>query len=299
MQRLIIYNPRARGSRGDRIRRRIASELTAAGLKYQLEVAETSQAAVELSRQAAGQRFDQVIAAGGDGTVNAVINGLAGSPSALGIIPLGTANALGKNIGLPDGDIRAAVQVIAQARVRRIDLGIINGRYFGTMAGVGLDAQVAHGVKNAWKQWLGKLAFVGQFVTTTICCQPAQFDLHLDGEQSLNIAEQLWAVIICNFPLYTWRLRFVPQAQPDDGHLDVVIFRFGGYRHLLGPVSRSFLRGAGVAENPYVSVTNAHRIRISAQPSCWWQVDGDVGGQTPVDIHVAPKKLNLIIPPAD
>jgi len=299
MRRLVIYNPIARAGRPRRVQQWITSALTEAGLEYQLEVSEDPRTATELARQAAGQGFDQVIAAGGDGTVNAVINGLAGSASALGIIPLGTANALAKNIGLPDGDIVAAVQVIAQARTRRIDLGMINGRYFGAMAGVGLDAQVASEVKDHWKQWLGNLAFVGQLLTMVTRYQPCDFDLQLHGEPSLDIVEPLWAIVICSFPLYTWRLKFVTQARADDGQLDVIIFHHCGLHHLLGPVVRTFLWGHGLGKSRYITVTRARRIQISSQPACWWQADGDVGGQTPVVVEVAAEALSLLVPPKE
>ena len=299
MRRLVIYNPTARASRPRRVQQWITSALTEAGLAYQLEVSEDPQAASELARQAAVQGFDQVIAAGGDGTVNAVINGIAASASALGIIPLGTANALAKNIGLGDGDIGAAVQVIAQARIRRIDLGMMNGRYFGTMAGVGLDAQVASEVNDHWKRRLGSLAFVTQFLTTATRYQPCDFDLQLDGEPSLDIVEPLWAIVICNFPLYTWRLTFVPQARADDGQLDVIIFHHCRLHHLLGPVARSFLWGNGLGKSRYITLTRARRIQISSQPVCWWQADGDIGGQTPVVVEVAAEALSLIVPPSD
>lgn len=296
MQRLVIYNPTARGSMQSRIGRSIVGKLAEAGLECELEVTDTPQQATEIARQAAYRGCEQVIAAGGDGTVNAVINGLAGSASALGIIPLGTANALAKNLGLPEGDISAAAAVIAQGHTRRIDLGMINDQYFGTMAGLGLDAQVAYEISGGWKRRLGKMAFVGQVLTTVIRYQPCHFHLQLDGEQSLNIAEQLWAVVICNFPVYTWRLRFVPQARADDGQLDVIIFHHCSLGQLFALAARSFLLGQPVAKNPHVTVTKAHSMRITSEPPCCWQADGDVSGQTPVRVQVAAQALNLITP---
>ncbi len=299
IRRLVIYNPVARGSRRQGIGQDIGQQLANAGLACELQITDSPQQATQIARHAAHCGYGQIIAAGGDGTVNAVINGMADSASALGIIPLGTANALAKNLGLPEGDISAAAAVIAQGHTRRIDLGMINGRYFAAMAGVGLDAQVAYEMGSGWKRRLGTMAFVGQALTTAIHYQPSHLCLQLDGEPSLDIAEPVWAVVICNFPLYTWRLRFVPQAQPDDGQLDVVVFHHCSLGQLLALAAHNFLRGQPVAENPHVTVTKAQQMQITSQPPCRWQVDGDVAGQTPVQVRIAPNKLNLITPVAD
>ena len=297
MRRLVLYNPSARGAQRGHIRQRITSALTGAGLQYEWATSHTPQQATELARQAARQGFDQVIAAGGDGMANAVLNGLVGSETALGIIPLGTANALATNLGLPPRDIGAAVAAVGQGRTRRIDLGLIDGRYFGAMAGVGLDAQVAAEVANRWKRPLGKVAFIGQLLSTVSHHQPYRFELEVEGKPWANIPERLWAVVICNFPLYTWRLRFVPEAQPDDGRLDVVAFHGCSHWRLLQLAARCFLLGRGVGRNPHVTTTSAQHLRISSEPPCSWQVDGEVAGQTPVVVEVAAQALDIIVSP--
>ena len=91
----------------------------------------------------------------------------------------------------------------------------------------------------------------------------------------------------------------IAQARADDGQLDVVIFHHCSLRHLLGPVVRSFLWGHGLASGRYITVARARRIRIASQPACWWQAEGDVGGQTPVVVKVATEALSLIVPSRD
>ncbi len=296
MRRLMIYNPRARHTHAVRLARAADAKLGPVG-GYELRVAASSAEATALARRAAQAGYDQVIAAGGDGTINAVVQGVAGSDTALGVVPLGTGNAAGTNLNLRAGDIPAAMDLIARGQTARVDLGLIGGRHFLTMAGAGLDAQVAPGLHAAGKRRLGKSAFIRQFFRSTFSYKLPHVHLELTGgEQDLVVDEPLWAVLVCNLPVFTWRAKVAPYAAPDDGQLDFIIFRRCSIRQLISLAGGHFLLGIDISDSPFVTVARGKRLEINAEPPALWQTDGDVGGQTPVIVEVVPAALELIVP---
>ena len=296
MRRLIIYNPRARQTHAIRLSQIADAKLGPVG-GYELRVAESPGEATFLARSAADHGYDQVIAVGGDGTINAVVQGLVGSDAALGIVPLGTGNAAGSNLGLRGGDIAAALDLIAAGKTARVDLGLIDGRHFLTMAGVGLDAQVGYELHDAWKRHLGKIAFIRQFLRTTFSYKLPQIQVEIaGGEQDLALDEPLWAVLVCNLPIFTWRVRVAPEATADDGQLDFIIFHRCSTRQLVAVAGDNFLFGVDISASPFVTVTQGTRMTVDATPPAFWQADGDVGGQTPLTVEVVPTALNLIVP---
>ena len=296
MRRIIIYNPRARATHATRLSQAADAKLAANG-GYELKVPRSPNEATSLAREAAQDGYDQVIAAGGDGTINAVVEGLVGSQTALGIVPLGTGNAAGSNLNLQAGDIAAALDLIIKGNTRRVDLGRMNGRHFLTMGGVGLDAQVAHELHDAWKRRLGKSAFIRQFFRSTLSYKLPHCHLEITGgEEDLILDEPLWAVLICNMSIFTWRVSVAPQASPDDGQLDFIIFHRCGTSELVSIAARNFLFGADISRSPYVTIAQGRHMQINVQPPAYWQTDGDVGGQTPVTAEVVPAALDLIVP---
>ncbi len=296
MRRLVIYNPRARHTHAVRLARVADAKLGPVG-GYEVRVAGSPAEATALARRAAQAGYDQVIAAGGDGTINAVVQGLAGSDTALGVVPLGTGNAAGANLNLRAGDIPAAMDLMARGQTARVDLGLIGGRHFLTMAGVGLDGQVAHELHEAWKRRLGKIAFIRQFFRSTLSYKLRHCHLEITGgEEDLVLDEPLWAVLVCNLPIFTWRVRVAPEAAADDGQLDFIIFHRCSIRQLISLAGGNFLFGIDISDSPFVTVARGTRLQVNAEPPALWQADGDVGGQTPVSLEVVPAALNLIVP---
>ena len=97
-------------------------------------------------------------------------------------------------------------------------------------------------------------------------------------------------------PIFTWRVNVAPQASPDDGQLDFIIFHRCGVSQLVSIAARNFLFGADISRHPHVTVARGTQMKISAEPPALWQADGDVGGQTPVTAEVLPAALDLIVP---
>ncbi len=172
MKALLVVNPKARGLPRQERLRAAAAWLEEAGWRVRLQPTEGPGHAMLLAQAAAQEGYDLVVACGGDGTINEVVNGLAGSPTALGVIPGGTANVWAKEVGIPRDPLKA-IAIAAQGESRRIDLGRAMGRatgpgglgmkgdrHFLLMAGLGFDGHVIHRLAPAAKERWGALAYV-------------------------------------------------------------------------------------------------------------------------------------------
>ncbi|MBP8953267.1 MAG: diacylglycerol kinase family lipid kinase [Armatimonadetes bacterium] len=292
---IIIANPAARGiaHRPGAIGE-VADRLRGDGIDTEVILTTGPGHATSAARQAAGQGLDLVVVAGGDGTINEAVQGLAGTDTALGIVPLGTGNVLAWYMGLEREDIPGACRVITQGARREIDLGRLNGRYFINMAGIGLDAQVAADVDPTMKRSMGRLGFMWQFIVTLVIRRPWPFDVRVDNQ---HVSGRLWSVIICNTPVYTWRVSMAKSAHPADGLLDIVLVHKCARGQLLEDLSAMFLHSSSAADSEHMQVIRGRHLEVRSLPDAPWQVEGEVGGKTPVVCDVAPLALKLAVPP--
>src|ERR1700724_2375908 len=135
---LIILNPAADSERAQRRQAHVQSlarDCVVCATTYTGE-------AEAMARRGAAEGFEKIVAAGGDGTINEVVNGLAGSNAALGLLPIGTMNVFATELGLPAHDLQLCWNIIQGENTRLVDLPSANGKHFVQLAGVGLDAQV-------------------------------------------------------------------------------------------------------------------------------------------------------------
>jgi diacylglycerol kinase family enzyme len=139
----VIVNAGARKADDTAVHRQLAEMFTAKGLEADIQLARSGAEIVELARRAAKAESSVVVAAGGDGTINAVASELVGSNKILGVLPLGTLNHLAKDLGMPL-DVESAVGVLAQQSLAQIDIGEVNGRYFLNNSGLGLYPGIVH-----------------------------------------------------------------------------------------------------------------------------------------------------------
>jgi YegS/Rv2252/BmrU family lipid kinase len=290
---LVIMNPIAGGARPG-MSDEIVRLLTAEGLQPRVHLTTGPHDAQVVAARAVAEGARRIVVAAGDGTVGEVTGALVGTGVAMGLIPLGTGNALGRELGLPLGDLPAACRIVARGVEQDADVGVCNETPFAIMCGVGFDAEVAHSShQGPGKRLLGKWSFVLQFLLKLLGWGPRPFRVTVDGE---TIEERLWAVVVCNAAQYTWRLRFAPHSRLGDGALQVVLFGQRGRLRLLNEVTKHWCSG-GVCELPGARCLEGRSIRIEADPPTRWQADGDVRGMTPVDIRVRPGALRLIVPP--
>jgi diacylglycerol kinase (ATP) len=288
---VVIANPAARLV-GDTVPvAELGRHLREAHLEFEVCLTERAGDGERMAREAVAAGAQRVVAAGGDGTINEVLQGLAQTETELAIVPLGTGNVIARSIGMVEGDLRASCRVAAGEFVKCIDLGLMDGRYFAATAGAGLDAQVAINLDPWWKQRIGKVAFVAEFLRSAIIQDPHTFRLEVDGQK---IEGPMWGVLITNTNEYTWRVRPVPDPREDDGLLDVVLIHRHGFLDLMDLAARLFVSGETAAGHATASVLRVRHMTIEAAPPVPWQVEGDAHGLTPVAVEVVPKALKLV-----
>ncbi|MDO3378993.1 diacylglycerol/lipid kinase family protein [Geoalkalibacter halelectricus] len=284
---IVIANPTA-GRRGPQRIEQAVTALRRRGACVDLWYTQRRGDGLDLCRQAIERRPDAVVAAGGDGTINEVINGLAGSDIPLGILPLGTANVFAREIGLGK-DIADAVETIFAGRTQRVHLGLAGDRHFLLMAGIGFDAQVVYQLDLGLKRLLGKAAYVLTGVRVLLAPPSQLLEIEADGEILTG-----YGVIIGKARHYGGAFQATPLAGLDLPELDLCIFRRRGALPLMRYVS-GIARGRHLQlpDVLYRKVTSA-RVRCASPLPV--QADGDLIGRLPMDFSVARDSLTILRP---
>lgn len=253
--------------------------------------------AIRLGRQAAAEKIDVAFAMGGDGTLNEVANGVLDSETAVGILPLGTANVWALEMGLPLDNLVRAAQLQANAKPRTIDVGIAQGNGFAPRAfllscGAGLDAAVINQVENdrANKRRFGKLFFLGVGFREALQARGRIVTVKVDG---IYYRRRVLLALTSNTQLYGAMVRMPPDARIDDGLLDVTLLHGDNALH----VAWHFIRlGAGVFEQqPDIEHYRGRVIEIRGD-TLPVHVDAEPVGTTPVKIRIKPRALRVLVP---
>lgn len=245
-----------------------------------------------LASRAAAEQTELVIAAGGDGTIHAVANGLVGTQSTLGIVPTGTMNNLAQSLNIPD-TIPAACVAIAKGETRLIDVGKINEQIFLEVAGIGLEASLFPAAEEIKKPGLlTTLEGVVSGLKTLLTFQPTRIHITFNARQRRPY--KALQVTICNAPFYGMHLEVVPHILMDDGLLDVVIYRnFSKLEYILHAISISQGRRR---YQPKIVHRRVKSLRINSDQPLDLQVDGIPQGTTPAFVTVLPGALRVCIP---
>ena len=258
-----------------------------------------AQAAARQAAEHTGQ-FDAVLVAGGDGTINEVINGLlAGqpdcrSPLPLGILPLGTQNMLAEELAIPAGNTDTILSTLSGGNTKIIDLGCADGRFFALMAGFGFDAAVVRDVARPIKELIGPAAYAFASLGTLAKYHSTSLRLRLDDEQ---ITAEAYLVVIANAATYAYRqIKLTPFASMTDGWLDICVFERAP-TDKVGFVTQIMAVMAGRhLHDPRVRYYRARKIVVESSPAIEGQLDGDAVLVTPLTIDVKPQALAVFVP---
>ena len=260
------------------------------GWKAELWLTKAPGHARQLTHEAVQQKADLVIAAGGDGTINEIIQELAGSETALGVLPTGPVNVWAREMGIPL-EIASARDVLVNGQTRRVDLGRAKGRYFLLMAGVGLDGELTRAVeRKPLKSW-GILGYILMGLWLGPGYRGFRAHLYLNGRR---IRTNALEIIIGNTQFLGGFFKSTPRARCDDGLLDVcLVYK----RNLFGHVGVlwDFFRHR---EPPrlWVRYITCTSVRVRTFQPVAVQLDGDPAGDTPVIFSVAPSALKVVVP---
>ena len=229
-----------------------------------------------------------LVAAGGDGTVDDLVNRHPGWP--LAILPLGTENLLARGLGIVPSGVNLA-KVIAEGHRRTIDLGLACDRRFVLMASVGFDAEVIRRVHSERKGTISHLSYLQPIWAALRSYNYPRLRVWIDDEPQPREAR---LAVIVNFPMYALNLPIAKQASADDGWLDVRLFQRGSAFQIVRYFC-TLLQGRHETLSDVVSV-RARRVRIESESSAPVQVDGDPHGTTPIEIRVIEHALQVFAP---
>ena len=299
---LISLNPKAGRTSVERDVERLVALLRERGWRPQVE---TDLATVQrLANAWHGEKtLRALVAVGGDGTVAELVNRTTpGVPIA--VFPTGTANVLAKHFRLQPNPERLA-EIVQTGEVRRFDAGIAGGRTFLLMVGCGFDAEVVRQVHQRRLTegggHIGYLSYAKPILRAIRSYQYPEMRLYWEGlkpDGSTSTGEMSvarWA-FVCNFPRYGWGLPLAPQADPSDGFLDLCTFDKGSLGSGL-----LLAAAAQFAMHPRLkgcALRRVRRVRIEADQPTPYQLDGDAGGQLPLEIALVADRWALLLPPA-
>ncbi|GAC1619611.1 MAG: diacylglycerol kinase family lipid kinase [Ktedonobacteraceae bacterium] len=265
------------------------------GWQTDLRLTKAAGDARKIAHEAVEQHISVVVAVGGDGTINEIIQELANSDTALGVLPSGTVNIWARETGIPLDNAEAR-EILLHGRTRRIDLGQMGDRYFLLMAGIGFDGEVTRTVEKKSVKRFGVLGYF--FVGTWFGLGYPSFRVTIQmGPRTLRTTAI--QIIIGNTQLYAGAIKYTWQAKCDDGLLDVCILR---KQNAFGRIAIAidFLLRREQRRN-WVQYETCKDIKLRTRRRVSMQIDGDSAGNTtrsfpPVDFCVASDALKVIVP---
>jgi len=284
LKTVVILNPAARSERAVDLSRKIEKMVGPDALLSRTSKAGDARA---LAQQAVRDGFQQIVAAGGDGTINEVVNGIAGSSARLGILPVGTMNVFASELGLPKS-IKECWEVIRTGTTRTIDLPDAGGHAFVQMAGVGFDAQALKETTRDAKRNLGPLSYVISAAQIIARKTPRLV------VQSGGTVREGSFVLIGNGRYYGGPFAVFPNAKIDDGLLDVLVFKNLSHldlvRYLQGILFGNY---DGMSDVDYFQTES---LTVTSEEEAPVEVDGEVIGSSPMTFRCDSNKLRVLTP---
>jgi diacylglycerol kinase (ATP) len=322
MQAELIYNP----SSGQVVVRHELDDVIAFLSRYGWSVTlrETSKPleATELARHAVNRGAKAVIAAGGDGTINEVANGLVHTDVALGVLPMGTTNTWALQMGIPtlnpmlpgiqavkliaalEGRIARplpasyyrkvlleAARVLVEGHTVTVDMGELCGRYFLMWAGVGFDAIIVQSISPRGKRASGSWAYVFPTIESIHKYSGTDVCLNLDG-RTMKVSTPL--IVVSNIQLYGGIVEIGAKACVNDGKLDVCIFKGDGFFTFVQQALKVFTHRH--LQDPNVEYYQCREIVVESARLLPVHMDGEPFTMTTVSIHTVPSSLKVIVP---
>jgi diacylglycerol kinase (ATP) len=287
---LLVVNPASR--RGREALGRAEAQLEGLGVEL-VPASRTDPAQMgEIIRRERG-RIDRVIVAGGDGTLNAALQALAGAGLPLGVLPLGTANNLARTLGIP-ASLEAACRLAAHGARRWIDLGWVNGRYFFTTASIGLSVQITEVLTYHTKQRWGALAYAVAAFRALALSRPFHADIIWNREKRHSRTVQ---VVVGNGRYYGSALPVAEDATIDDARLDLYSLEVAHWWELI--MLLPSLRRGSHGRKRSVEALRATEFEIQTRQPLAVNVDGEICCQTPACFRVMPRALEVFAPAPD
>ncbi|MCD6384458.1 hypothetical protein J7M23_01650 [Candidatus Sumerlaeota bacterium] len=266
------------------------------GKECVFNLSKSIQHSAELIERASAEKFDAILIGGGDGTVNSILNLTMGKNFVLGVLPLGTVNALAQTIGMPNNPVKAC-EAIIDARPRLLTLGRVNDRYFLCFASIGFDAATVHRVSPKIKRALRNVAFglagVWQLTQLKDLCQ-FKATYFPDGK-----TETAYSLIISNLPIYAGFRMF--RALPYRSRMELYLFKNNRLRNYFKYFTGlAITRGQLEKLLPDVTRTFVERVEVKSSHRMFLQLDGEpytIDDDKHYEFVVIRKAVKLLVPP--
>lgn len=260
--------------------------------------------ATELAQEAAAAGSQLVFAAGGDGTLGDVANGLAGTETIMAPLPVGTANSFARELNMPLPLLRGKHQLLQAAdlllngRIQRMDLGYTtnsegSSRYWLLWSGAGADGYLVEHIepRPKWSKKLGRFGYMLQGIALTVRYPTVKATIEIDGR---TFDDHYLLVLVSNCRLYAGGgLTISPQAKLDDGLFEVWLFQG---QQILKLFQYGALLKVGRRQFAGMEMVHGRSITVNMNPTMPCQTDGELGGNTPTSCTLKPGALRLLVP---
>ncbi|MFS0674508.1 diacylglycerol kinase [Ornithinibacillus sp. 179-J 7C1 HS] len=289
----IIYNPTSGREAFKKELPAVLEKLELAGYEASAHATTGEGDAIKAAKLAVERKYDIVIAAGGDGTINEVINGLAEQEyrPKLGVIPVGTTNDFARALTIPRDSIQKAVDVIVENHTKLLDIGKVNEQYFINIAGGGKLTELTYDVPSKLKTMLGQLAYYVKGIEMLPSLKPARVKIEYDGN---IIEEDIMLFLISNTNSVGGFEKLAPDACLDDGYFDLLILRKTNLAEFVRIASMA-LRGAHL-EDDHVIYTKARHVKVTPEDKMQLNIDGEYGGLLPGEFRNLQQHIEFFVP---
>ena len=288
----LVLNPSAGGGKAADVAQRAAARLSTRGFAVTVRSTHTPREAQDIAQELA-RTVDIVVVVGGDGTVNEVVNGLAGTSVPLGIVPGGTVNVLALELGIPF-DADRACDVIAEGHTSFLDIGTVDNRRFTLMLGAGIDALTVHELNPLMKRRYGRLAFVSTGVRSRLRYPQPEFTVEVDGHPY-----PATFAVVGNSHFYGGRFGVTTEADPTDGVFDVLVY----HGQSLAADALFWMGVPLELHRSHPGVTYLRGTEVTLRPLdpddvVWFQTDGELAGRLPATAVIEQRALEVFVPGA-
>ncbi|HEY9578084.1 MAG TPA: diacylglycerol kinase [Pseudobacillus sp.] len=288
----IIYNPTSGRELFKKNLPEVLQKLEEAGYETSAHATTEAGDATKAARIAVERRFDIVIAAGGDGTLNEVVNGLAGQEyrPKFGVIPMGTTNDFARALKIPR-DIDGAVDVITAGKTVPVDIGRMNDKYFINIAGGGRLTELTYEVPSKLKTMIGQLAYYLKGIEMLPSIKASEVTIEYDGK--LFEGEVMLFLIGLTNSVGGFE-KLAPDSSVNDGLFSLLILKKTNLAEFIR-IATLALRGEHL-NDPHVIYTKANRIKVHAPEKVLLNLDGEPGGSLPADFENLYRHIEVFVP---
>lgn len=289
----VVLNPVAGMTNPQILKRLIENRMHAAGWRAHFHFTIDGENTAEIVADALTKGSDLVIAAGGDGTVAAVAAGMVHSHTPLGIVPTGTWNAIARSLQIPFMPLRSLNLMTGNHKIKKLDLMEVGNQIHAMNIGIGFSSTMIKTTNRTEKRKFGNLAYFATIFKQIFGFQLRRYVIEADGVRYRGRATEIF---VANYGMVGFTaLESVLNVKPDDGKVDLLIFRARTILDLPSVFWQAFIKHRERGPK-YRQISAAQSISIRTIPPIPVQADGELIGETPIEVRVLPRSVRVIVP---